>query len=260
MNVHKPLLNKNILITRPETQALSVINKVQQMGGKAIPFPLLEIHKREVDQDYQEVLSNLHFYDILIFTSVNGVHFFMENLPENLFPILQEKQFAVVGTKTQKALNKQGLEATFMPTEFTAPELANEIIANATKNASILHICGNLSKKSFSTKLKAAGFNVTDLVVYVTKGRQGISADFCKVLQNEAIDFITFTSGSSVNEYFTHLNECKIANPGLKTACIGPITAEEFYRRDMNPTVIASEYTIDGLLQAIISFYKEEIT
>lgn len=63
-------------------------------------------------------------------------------------------------------------------------------------------------------------------------------------------DFVTFTSSSTV----TNLLKI-IENPDLLSsaslAAIGPITAETMKKNGLNPAIIAEEYTIKGLVEAI---------
>jgi uroporphyrinogen III methyltransferase/synthase len=73
-----------------------------------------------------------------------------------------------------------------------------------------------------------------------------------------AIDLVTFTSSSTVTNLLGLLGPigpALLANS--KVACIGPVTAATCLEHGVNPDVIAEEYTIAGLVQAIRNFYEE---
>jgi uroporphyrinogen-III synthase len=46
-------------------------------------------------------------------------------------------------------------------------------------------------------------------------------------------------------------------NPCL--ACIGPITAAAARREGLRPDIVASRYTADGLVEALISHFQQEV-
>jgi uroporphyrinogen III methyltransferase/synthase len=45
---------------------------------------------------------------------------------------------------------------------------------------------------------------------------------------------------------------------GVKVACIGPITAKTVQELGLTVDVIASEYTIDGLVEALVDYVKQD--
>ena len=73
----------------------------------------------------------------------------------------------------------------------------------------------------------------------------------------EGVDYITFTSGSTVK------NTLKLLGPvgrdvlaKTKIACIGPITAAAVVEAQLKPALISEVYTMDGLLEAILDDVK----
>ena len=68
-----------------------------------------------------------------------------------------------------------------------------------------------------------------------------------------AIDLVTFTSSSTVTNF------CALAGEfpqGLKTAVIGPITAQTARRQGFEVVVSPKDYTVDALLDAIVSHFQ----
>jgi uroporphyrinogen III methyltransferase/synthase len=71
---------------------------------------------------------------------------------------------------------------------------------------------------------------------------------------NEAgADWITFTSGSTVENFHARFNLPEMVKkyPHLKLASIGPETSKALVTLGLKPTVEAKEHTIGGLVRAV---------
>ena len=77
-----------------------------------------------------------------------------------------------------------------------------------------------------------------------------IAATVVEKLESGAIDFVTFTSSSTVENLVKLLGGIEPL-AGVKTACIGPVTAETARRHGIEPAIVASTYTIEGLVEAM---------
>ena len=79
-------------------------------------------------------------------------------------------------------------------------------------------------------------------------------------LEAGEFQWVTFTSSSTVTNLLKLLGEDGAALlKKAKVACIGPITAETCLEHGIEPDVMAGEYTIKGLAEAILTFYGEEM-
>jgi uroporphyrinogen-III synthase len=257
MVTHKPFLNKKIVITRPKEGVEAFAKQIENYGGTALTFPLLEIKHRIIDEEINSIIKNISSFDWLIFTSINGIHAFFNLLPNESMSLLHNKKFAVTGKKTAIILAEYGYAASIIPEKYTAEYLAEDIIAEVDKDSSLLLISGNLSKPMLKEKLMQVYSNFQEIVVYDTMKRTDVSKQLFTFLQEHEIDFLTFTSGSAASTYLHILKENNVNLSKYKVACIGPITAQEFLRENINPTVVASEYTSEGLLGAMIKYYEE---
>ena len=64
------------------------------------------------------------------------------------------------------------------------------------------------------------------------------------------IDLVTFTSSSTVKNLVNIIGSVDFLKD-VKTACIGPVTADTAKSLGIEPDIVAKEYTIDGLVEAI---------
>jgi uroporphyrinogen-III synthase len=72
------LAGLNIAVTRPREQAGYLIARIEQLGGHAIPFPLLEIGQVADARPLHALVARLHEFDLAIFISPNAVRYGME--------------------------------------------------------------------------------------------------------------------------------------------------------------------------------------
>lgn len=77
---NKPLWGKRIVVTRSRAQASQLVDRIVDLGGEAIEFPAIEIKKEANLSGLHNALSHLDSYDWLVFTSVNAVDIFFEEL------------------------------------------------------------------------------------------------------------------------------------------------------------------------------------
>ena len=97
-------------------------------------------------------------------------------------------------------------------------------------------------------ELKSKGAEVDVVPVYKT-----ISA-IDKNIKLDDVDLITFTSSSTVKNFINAVGVDSLKN--IKTAVIGPITAQTLQNFGIKADIMANEYTINGLTAAIEKYYK----
>jgi uroporphyrinogen III methyltransferase/synthase len=115
--------------------------------------------------------------------------------------------------------------------------------------------------------LREQGAQVDDIALYDTVPAVP-TPDALAQLQ-KGFNVITFTSPSSVRNFLKILETTRpqrfskplrsLLNQAI-IACIGPITAEEAEANGFNVAVVPSEYTIDGLIQAIGDYYRRSFS
>jgi uroporphyrinogen III methyltransferase/synthase len=74
------------------------------------------------------------------------------------------------------------------------------------------------------------------------------------------IDVVTFTSGSTVENFLKNLathpkGRVLIAN--CRIACIGPVTAGVAVKLGLNVDIVARNFTVEGLVEALVEYYKQ---
>ncbi|WP_110111515.1 uroporphyrinogen-III synthase [Bacillus sp. CGMCC 1.16541] len=261
MSHRAPLFLKNILVTRSSRQAHSFSTKLEELGGIPIHIPLLTFKRAEGNRLHiGEAIKHLHTYQWIVFTSQNGISFFMKWLDDYQIKHdeLNKLNIAVVGEKTANELKKYGVKATLMPKEFVAESLLDSLLENVHKNEKVLLIRGNLARPVIREGLQKKGYHVTDVIVYETVRNESKQQELIQLLIERKIDAVTFTSSSTVDSFVEAMrnvpNWLELVNECL-IVCIGPITSKTALEYGIKHEV-PTAYTVDGMIEMLVSIFN----
>lgn len=256
------LVGKTILITRPKLQNETLANKIISFGGKVVKFPVIRIIPPRDTTELDHALEQLASFDWLIFTSINGVALFFARLDELKVDrrLIHSLRVAAVGPKTAMALVDQGLSVEVVPHKHYAEALIETLRPLIRPGDAILLPRANIARKLLVNELQDMGASVSDISVYETVMDAENAKQILSLLQQSQIDMITFTSSSTVDHLVLSLQkyhlDVKTLLQDVNLACIGPITATTLRSYGLKADIEAQESTIDGLVYAIIQFYK----
>lgn len=272
-----PLQGKHILVTRTREQASTFSERLQLLGATPVEFPTIRIVPPQNWEQLDSVLNRLFlenaaerpYYDWLVFTSVNGVTICCERLIKlgHNMQHISNVRIAAIGPATAAALQRYGLTADVVPDEYIAEGVAAALRNDAQKrNVSlvgqrVLLARAAEARKILVTDLEQMGALVDEVPAYYTvavahddeQGQQVL-----RLLREQKLDILTFTSSSTVRNFMQWLasDEERVQlvthNHQLIIACIGPITAQTARELGLNVDIEAQEFTIDGLVEAIV--------
>lgn len=252
------LSGKNVVVTRPEAQSKSFIETLLNLGSNPICMPVIEISPVEDSQELDDVLKRLDQYDWLVLTSVNGVAAVWErfdvlgvqNLPKML-------NIACIGPKTAASLNEKGYQADFVPDEYIAEAILPGL--GDLEGIKVLLARADIARADLPAAIRAGGGTVDDICAYRTIPAKPDQE--CLETMAKGVDLLTFTSPSTVENFLQlmlseGLDPLNLPGEPI-VACIGPITARAADMNGFQVTIIPGEYTIEGLLQAMKDYFKE---
>lgn len=105
------LAGVGVLVTRPAEQAGGLCRLIGDVGGEAIPCPLLEIVPSARMAEVREKLAALGGAGWLIFVSANAVRYAQTLWDDGIMKISARPRIAAIGRATAKALEDAGLSA-----------------------------------------------------------------------------------------------------------------------------------------------------
>ena len=248
-----PLFGKTVLVTRARSQASKLTARLEQLGAKVIEAPAIRI---EEPADHYEALdaaiAKLNDYQWLIFTSANGVDYFFARLIKTGKDAraLGYAKVAAIGSATAAKLREYGIIADVVPREFRAEGVLEALKGKLPSHAKILLPRAQEAREILPEKLREQGAVVDVAPAYQTVAAEVDAESLREKLADGEIDLVTFTSSSTVTNLVKIIGSAD-ALKEIKTAAIGPVTAETAKGNGIEPDIVAKEYTIDGLVEAI---------
>ena len=254
----RPLLGKHILVTRARAQASALTEKLTALGAACVETPVIRIvPPADGYAALDAAIGELHTYHWLIFTSVNGVEHFFAQLHHagRDTRALGYAKVAAIGSATAKALHSYGIDADLVPEEFRAEAVVEALKPILPPRARILLPRAQEARDVLPESLRAHGATVDVTPAYETVPELSGGEELAERLRNGEIDFVTFTSSSTVKNLVHQLGNITPLQQ-VKIACIGPVTAETARSFALEPDIIAENYTIDGLVDAIREYMQ----
>ena len=249
----RPLFGKRILVTRARSQASKLTAKLENLGAEVIEVPAITITDPvDLYAALDQAIGQLQDYHWVMFTSANGVkHFFARLLQAGKDArALGYAKIAAIGSATAAELKKYGLVADVVPGEYRAEGIIEAMKGKLPPHAKILLPRAEEAREILPEKLREMGAEVDVVSAYRTVCAAADGEALTSELNEGRIDMVTFTSSSTVKNLVNIIGSADLLN-GVKTACIGPVTADTAKSLGIEPDIIAKEYTIDGLVEAI---------
>lgn len=247
------LLGNKILITREAKQAKELSEKVKALGGFPINVPLLKISSKNSFKN-QQLFERLEQFKWIFFTSANGVNCFFQFAQKYRVKNLDSYTYAAVGEKTNQALKKHGYRSTFIPSVYNAEVMAEEFLKQYEQTGPILLVRGSRSRDVLPTAFSKHNMEFSEMEVYETDFNYENKNKLQTVLSKNDLDFITFTSPSTV-EAFVEMTERIPATPCV---CIGTTTEQRAQELGFNSVISPKEFTIEAMLITIMEYIKKE--
>lgn len=254
------LSGRTVVVTRPKAQASSLKEMLLGQGAEVLEFPSIGVLPPKSWKPLDDAVRYLRRFDWLVFTSVNGVRAFIERLEKsgNDMRALAHLKIAAIGETTAETLRRAGLKADFVPKKFTSENLVKELAARfPVKGMRFLLPRTDIAPEKMCGDLRSRGARITQVMAYRTvKGAEGRHKKALqRALRSKKMDFVTFTSASTVTNFFESLSKAErrqLKRAGAKMVSIGPVTSETLQRYGFKPYREAKRHTVEGLLEALI--------
>ncbi len=288
-----PLSGKRLVVTRAAKQASGITARLTALGAEVIETPMIETRTLECPSVIpvpssvipatcgersrtkagisSAIFDTLADFDLLAFTSVNGVESFFKQLFDAGYDvrILAGKKIASVGKITEKKLLEYGIRCDYVPEDHTGEGLGKllaTLVPQSTEGATsnpipqILLLQGNLADDTLLRHLPQA----TRWVVYETLPVSELPE--WKREAVESADAVVFASSSAVENFVKVMPqsvegsdsypEPRASNLNPRTSfCIGRLT-EATARKHGFETITSDETTMDSLVKKIVEYYS----
>ena len=242
------------------------MERLEELGAEVVLLPLVRFVEPENTADLDQAIRSLDTFDWLIFTSANAVTFFLghcralECWPDATGAAHRATKntpkIAVVGSATELALKKEGLQASLVPREFSGVGLAAEL-RGAVAKKTVLLPRSDRATEELPSLLRKAGAKVAEVIAYRTVGPGSFDHDLIASIRAGQADAVTFFSPSAFREFQNLLGADALANWNSRVAfaAVGPVTAEAIRAANLPLAVEAEESTTASLIEGLENYF-----
>ncbi len=198
----------NVLVTRPEQQAEALCESIENLGGTAVRFPVIEITQSKNQQAAKAALDNISHYDIGIFISRNAVDWTMKLLAEKS-SALDKLTLIAIGVATAETL-KQVSSAQIITNSGTNSGALLELDALSAEeiiDKKIIIFRGEGGREYLATALRERGAQVDYADVYRRDCPEYSSDTIDELCRSSLPDIVIATSNNGLENLFTLLND-----------------------------------------------------
>lgn len=249
--MNQPLQGRRILLTRAQAQSGGLADRLRAAGAEVWEFPVIAIADPDSWAPLDAAVGRLEQYRWVVLTSANGAERFVARLRAAGVRLAGRPAIAAVGSATARVLGELGLPVDVVPPQFRGAALPGALGPHLQPGDRILLPRGDLADPELPQALRGLGAQVDEVLAYRTvPATPGDTPQLLAALREGQIDYITFTSGSTVQ------NLLAITGPDVlawaRIACIGPETAKVARSAGLQVQVVAPAATTEGLVEALV--------
>ncbi len=249
-----------VAITRPKDRAMKACKIVEELGGEAILAPTLDLEPVNT-QSLKDLVSAKDDLDWIVFTSPTTIVSLNKFYPEFLRTL--DCSLAVIGNKTGKLAEKQGLTVDLMPDDFTAEGLVEEFEKRGITNQTIGIPRTASARSTLPEGLERLGNRVILAEAYKSLFPMDDETvkELISKIENNEIDAITFTSPLTV-ENFLEISDDKeklagLLSDNLLTVSIGPITGKALEKYNI-AYIYPDTYTVRDMMELLFDTLEKK--
>lgn len=185
--------------------------------GEIVHTPVIEIRPVQDPRDMNAAINHLARYDGIVFTSKQGVQYFLEGLKKKMKNIsaAKGKEIIAIGKTTARRLSEFGLPATRVAREESSAGIVRMLGQFSLKGKHFLVPRSELSNDWMVKAMRRTGAIVDTVIVYRNVPAKVVKQDLNK------IDEVVFTSPSTVKNFLKIYREIP---RHMKVTAIGPVT------------------------------------
>jgi uroporphyrinogen III methyltransferase/synthase len=250
------LFGARVLVSGSSSTAGKLRDELAALGAEVLLSPVIQVADPPDWSPVDAAIDQLATYDWIVFSSANGVDYFMRRLLVRGGDVrrLGGVEVAVSGTGTAARLSEYHVRADLVPERFVAESLA-EALAKRGAGKRFLLVGGSRGRQVLAPALEQTGAYVDRIVAYDSSDVAEPDPAVAESLAAGGIGWITVTSSASarslVRLYGDALRSARIVS-------ISPVTSETLAELGYGPAAEASPHTVSGVVAAIVDSVQAE--
>lgn len=249
-----PLAGRTVVVTRARAQASELRVALETLGARVLELPVIRIQPVPTSPEITAALDDLPSYDVLVLTSVNGVHQLAAHMADrgmDARALRADQVVVAIGPATAAALAGHGVRADVVPDRFVAEGVLDGLEGVSLDGRRVLVGSARDARATLVDGLVARGAIVDEVALYDTVSEAPAPEAIDEAL---CADLITFTSSSTVTNLIALLDAAGRARlaAGPRVVSIGPITSATAREAGLHVHAEARRHDIPGLVQALL--------
>jgi uroporphyrinogen III methyltransferase/synthase len=255
-----PLFGQRIVVTRPQDVGIRAVASLESLGAEVLLAPTVGVRAISDPGPLDAAIDRLASFDWLVFTSANGVRFFVERLKARGrdLRVLGSLKLAAIGPATAEALAAVHLRADLIPETYRSEALAAALRDHGS-GCKILLARADRGRDVLRSELAVLA-TVDQVPVYHNFDVPALPDHVLERMVAGTVDWVTLTSPAIARRLHALLPTEAHDRIGreIRLASLSPVTTEAV--RDLGWTVAveAGEFTWAGLVQAIAEQLAKE--
>ncbi len=264
----KPMFGHRVLVTREHAGGFEPL---EELGAEMIEFPTIEIAPPENYDELDSAINKIEAYNWIIFTSGNGVKYFLKRLMEKDKDIRDLKgiRICAIGTKTAAEIKKYGIKVDLIPEEFNAEGLIEAFLKIKNSKLKVKSLKGikfllpraEKAREIFPEKVRELGGEIDVTTAYRAVKPEVHGKRLKRFLKEGRISVATFTSASTFDNFMEIIGEdADELLRDVAIAVIGPVTARAVEKAGLKVQIMPETATIEAMVEEIIKWAAKRQT
>ena len=249
-----PLFGQRIVVTRPYDEGVRTAAALESLGAEVLLAPSVDIKPISNPAPLDAAIDRLHTYDWLVFTSANGVRYFIRRLEERQRDLraLGHLKLAAIGPMTAETLAHYHLRADLVPDTYRSESLALAL-ASAAPGRRILLARADRGRAILKDELDQLA-DVDQVAVYHNADAVSLPMSIVDRIMAGTVDWVTLTSSAITERFYDLLPDAARLRIGreVRLASLSPVTSATAERLGWIVAVEATEFTWEGLIEALM--------
>ncbi len=252
--------DKVFISTRPAGKSEELADYFASAGARVAELPMIEIRPLKITREERKIIKEAGSFNWLIFSSVNGVEYFMEiyKAEKGSFSLPPHIKIAAIGKKTAGRLKEYGVNPGYVSDTSNSRSFSRELRSLfAGRRPGVLWPTGELSPGVLEKNLSSF-CDIKRLNLYRTSMPSNTNESCLQLVKEDKYEIIFFFSPSAARNFCSVIDGLQIQRESLRVACIGPETEKACLELGLKPLYTASSPCAESLYEATLNYMASE--
>ncbi len=262
----RPLVGRRVLLTRPVDQVAELSRRLELLGAVPFHLPVIQLSPPANWTEVDRALDRLRQgqFDWLVFTSVNGVKYFLGRLRQRGRDLrdLARVKLAVIGPATAEALRGFHLEPDLVPVQGFRSEVLAVLLKEQAAGQRVLLARADRGRELLREEVGTVA-TVEQVVAYQQRDAVDSDAEIFDHVRRGEVDFVTFTSSNIARAFLRQVDDTirgRILQGRTRLVTISSVTSAAVKELGFPVHGEAIVETTEGIVEELIRLAQAEAT